>query len=319
MKAAILGAGVIGQGWAVRFALMGWDVSVYDQTPGAATTCRARLAAVSEHVETLYGPLPPKGEISQGTDLAETLANTQWIQESLPEDLMLKQTLYEQIAERATDAPICSSTSGFKPSDLIADTASLSSRFLVCHPFNPVYLLPLVEVVPHTSVEKKTIKSVLSILESLGMRPLRVRKEIDAHIADRLLEAVWREALWLVKDGVATTADIDEAITHGFGLRWAQMGLFETYRLGGGALGMAHFLEQFGPALEWPWSRLTDVPDLDGRLIAQIVEQSDQQSGSYTTDELAEIRDRNLVAIMQAMKAVDWGVGKHLNQRRPSP
>lgn len=232
---------------------------------------------------------------------------------------MLKQTLYAKIAERATDAPICSSTSGFKPSDLIADTASLSSRFLVCHPFNPVYLLPLVEVVPHTSVEEETIKSALSVLESIGMRPLRVRKEIDAHIADRLLEAVWREALWLVKDGVATTADIDEAITHGFGLRWAQMGLFETYRLGGGALGMARFLEQFGPALEWPWSRLTDVPNLDDRLIAQIVEQSDQQSGAHTTDELAEIRDRNLVAIMQAMKAVDWGVGKHLNHLRHSP
>lgn len=318
MKAAILGAGVIGQGWAVRFALMGWEVSVYDQTPGAAEACRSRLAAVNPHVETLYGPLPPRGEILQSADLAETLAGAQWIQESLPEDLVLKQTLYAQIAEVATQTPICSSTSGFKPSDLIANTPSLSSRFLVCHPFNPVYLLPLVEVVPHASVGEKTITWALSALDGIGMRPLRVRKEIDAHIADRLLEAVWREALWLVKDGVATTADIDEAITHSFGLRWAQMGLFETYRLGGGTGGMAHFLEQFGPALQWPWSRLTDVPEMDDRLIAQIVAQSDQQSGKHTADELAEIRDRNLVAIMQAMKTVDWGVGKHLNQHRHS-
>ena len=116
----------------------------------------------------------------------------------------------------------------------------------MCHPFNPVYLLPLVEVVPHAAVPETTIDTCLERLRSIGMAPLRVRKEIDAHIADRLLEAVWREALWLVKDGVATTSDIDQAITHGFGLRWAQMGLFETYRLGGGEQGMAHFLRQFG-------------------------------------------------------------------------
>ena len=111
------------------------------------------------------------------------------------------------------------------------------------------------------------------------MKPVILRAEIDAHIGDRLLEAVWREALWLVRDGIATTQDIDQIITHGFGLRWAQMGLFETYRMAGGEAGMSHFLAQFGPALAWPWTKLMDVPDLDDALIDKIVSQSDEQSG----------------------------------------
>jgi carnitine 3-dehydrogenase len=111
------------------------------------------------------------------------------------------------------------------------------------------------------------------------MFPLTVRKEIDAHIADRFLEAVWREALWLVKDGVATTEEIDEAIRMGFGLRWAQMGLFETYRIAGGEAGMRHFLEQFGPCLTWPWTKLMDVPEFNDELVDLIAGQSDAQSG----------------------------------------
>ena len=119
------------------------------------------------------------------------------------------------------------------------------------------------------------------VLSQLGMHPLRVRKEIDAHIADRLLEAVWREGLWLINDGIATTQEIDDAIRYGFGLRWAQMGMFETYRIAGGEAGMAHFIEQFGPALEWPWTKLMNVPDLTDELINKIASQSDQQSGQY--------------------------------------
>ena len=107
------------------------------------------------------------------------------------------------------------------------------------------------------------------------------RAEIDAHVADRLLEAVWRESLWLVKDGIATTEEIDDAIRYGFGIRWAQMGLFETYRVAGGEAGMKHFMSQFGPALKWPWTKLMDVPDFDETLVDLIAGQSDAQSGAY--------------------------------------
>lgn len=147
------------------------------------------------------------------------------------------------------------------------------------------------------------------------MRPLRIRAEIDAHIAGRLLEAVWREALWLVKDGLATTQEVDDAIRYGFGLRWAQMGLFETYRIAGGEAGMAHFLEQLGPALKWPWSRLTEVPDLDAGLVKTISDQSDAQSANLDIRDLERARDDNLVAILRALKGQGAAAGKLLKEQ----
>ena len=140
-----------------------------------------------------------------------------------------------------------------------------------------------------------------------------MRKEIDAHIADRLLEVIWREALWLVKDDVATTQEIDDAIRLGFGLRWAQMGLLETYRTAGGEAGMRHFIAQFGPCLEWPWTRLTDVPELTEDLIDKIAEQSDAHSGSMTVRELERHRDQNLVGLLRALKDRDSAAGAHIN------
>mgnify|MGYP001827222329 CR=1 FL=1 len=148
------------------------------------------------------------------------------------------------------------------------------------------------------------------------MHPLHVRVEIDAFIADRLLEAVWREALWLVNDGVATTSEIDDAITYGFGLRWAQMGLFETYRTAGGAGGFRHFIEQFGPTLDWPWTKLVDTPDFTPELVDTLVEQSDAQSGSYSIRELERIRDRNIVGFLKVLEANDWASGRTIGAQR---
>ena len=125
-------------------------------------------------------------------------------------------------------------------------------------------------------------QSAAEFYREVGMKPLILRKEIDAFIADRLLEAVWREGLWLIRDDVATTEELDDAIRYGFGLRWAQMGLFETYRVAGGEAGMRHFISQFGPTLSWPWTKLMDVPELNEELINKIVTQSDEQSGIYS-------------------------------------
>ncbi len=146
------------------------------------------------------------------------------------------------------------------------------------------------------------------------MKPLILRKEIDAFIADRLLEAVWREGLWLIRDDVASTEELDDAIRYGFGLRWAQMGLFETYRVAGGEAGMRHFISQFGPTLSLPWTKLMDVPELNEELIEKIVAQSDAQSGMHSIRELERIRDDNLVAIMQGLKLHDWGAGALLKE-----
>jgi carnitine 3-dehydrogenase len=150
---------------------------------------------------------------------------------------------------------------------------------------------------------------------------LLVRKEIDAHIADRFLEAVWREGLWLIKDGIATTEEIDNAIRYGFGLRWAQMGLFETYRIAGGEEGMAHFIAQFGPCLDWPWTKLMDVPELTDELVQQIADQSDAQSGNLSIRALERKRDNNLVAILRSLKqqgnAAGALIGEHDRNLQP--
>ena len=148
------------------------------------------------------------------------------------------------------------------------------------------------------------------------MKPVHVRVEIDAFVADRLLEAVWREALWLINDGVATTHEIDDIIRFGFGLRWAQMGLFENYRIAGGEGGMKHFIEQFGSSLEWPWSKLTDTPELTDELIDRISEQSDEQSGHHTIRELERIRDNNLVDVLLALESNSWGAGLSVSTLR---
>ncbi len=312
--AAIIGGGVIGGGWAARFLLMGWDVRVFDPDPEAERKIGEVLANARRSLPGLSDvALPAEGKLSFHDTISDAVRGASWIQESVPERLDLKRKVYQTIQEHCIPtAVIGSSTSGFKPSEL-QGCATRPAQIVVTHPFNPVYLLPLVELVTTDKNSAPMVAKAKAILTDLGMYPLHLRAEIDAHIADRFLEAVWREALWLIKDGIATTEEIDNAIRYGFGLRWAQMGLFETYRIAGGEAGMRHFIEQFGPCLEWPWTKLMDVPDLTEDLINQIADQSDAQSGAYSIRELERARDDNLVTILRGLKAQDWGAGALLN------
>ncbi len=311
-KAAIIGGGVIGGGWAARFLLNGWNVSVFDPDPEAERKIGEVMANARRALPALSDvPMPPEGKMTFHDSITDAVQGAEYIQESVSERLDLKHRVFSQIQQVAHGVPIGSSTSGFKPSELQEGAADPSVIF-VAHPFNPVYLLPLAEVVPSAKSSPQVIEHAKQILREIGMFPLHVRKEIDAHIADRFLEAVWREALWLVKDGVATTEEIDEAIRMGFGLRWGQMGLFETYRVAGGEAGMKHFMAQFGPALKWPWTKLMDVPEFNDELVDLIAGQSDAQSGHHTIRELERIRDGNLVGFLRVLKDRDWGAGRVL-------
>jgi len=314
--ATIIGGGVIGGGWAARFLLNGWDVRVFDPDPEAGRKIGEVLANARRALPGLSDvALPPEGKLSFHTDMAEAVSGASWIQESVPERLELKHKVLAEVqAVCDPQAVIGSSTSGFKPSELQQGTKR-PGQIVVAHPFNPVYLLPLVELVATEANPGELVRRAKATLESLGMYPLHVRKEIDAHIADRLLEAVWRECLWLVKDGIATTEEIDEAIRMGFGLRWAQMGIFDTYRVAGGEAGMKHFMAQFGPCLEWPWTKLMDVPEFTEELVDLIAGQSDAQSGHMSIREMERQRDDNLVGMMRALKAQGWGAGAVLAQQ----
>jgi 3-hydroxyacyl-CoA dehydrogenase len=313
---AVIGCGVIGAAWVARMRLRGVDVRVFDPAPNAADV----IEEVAQHAATAWAGLglatDHLGALTVCASIDDAVAPAALIQECVPERLDIKHDTLRSIETAAPlDALLASSTSGFKPTELAAALAN-PERFVVAHPFNPVYLLPLVEVVGGEDTSVDTIDRAMTFYAGLGMRPLHVRVEIDAFIADRLLEAVWREALWLVHDGVATTEEIDDSIRYGFGLRWAQMGLFETYRTAGGAGGMRHFLAQFGPALEWPWTKLTDTPEWTDDLVETIASQSDAQSGDRTISELLSERDRNLVAILKALESVDAGAGRTLAELR---
>ncbi len=309
MHVALVGGGVIGGGWAGRLVENGVDVVVHDPHPEAERRVREAL----ENAERAWGRLTlaprVRGTVSFARSLDAAVRDADVVQESAPEDEALKRRLLAEIdAHARTDALVCSSSSGLLPSRLQADM-SKPERFVVGHPFNPVYLLPLVEVVAGERTSEEAVEHAMSFYASLGMKPLRVRKEIDGFVADRLLEALWREALWLVHDDIATVEEVDDAIRYGAGLRWAQMGTFLTYRIAGGEEGMRHFLAQFGPALEWPWSKLTDVPELTDELIEKIAAQSDLQAAGLSVRELERLRDDNLVALIQALRSREYGAG----------
>ncbi len=314
MHVALIGGGVIGGGWAGRLVENGVDVVVYDPHPDAERRVREVLANAERAWSTLTLAPRTRGSVSFAPTLADAVRDAEVVQESTPEDESLKRRLLAEICEQARpDALVCSSTSGLLPSRLQADM-SRPERFVVGHPFNPVYLLPLVEVVAGEQTSEETVERAVAFYASLGMRPLRVRSEIDGFVADRLLEALWREALWLVHDGVATVSEIDDAIRFGPGLRWAQMGTFLTYRIAGGEDGMHHFLSQFGPALEWPWSKLTDVPELTPELVERIAQQSDAQAEGLSVRELERVRDDNLVAVLQALRTTRYAAGAVLHE-----
>ncbi|APO72418.1 bifunctional 3-hydroxyacyl-CoA dehydrogenase/thioesterase protein (plasmid) [Rhizobium gallicum] len=316
-KAACIGGGVIGGGWIARFLLAGIDVDVFDPHPDARRIIGEVLTNAERAYAMLTGaPLPKRGKLTFCGSLEEAVVDADWIQESVPERLDLKRSVLAQIdAAARPDALIGSSTSGLLPTDLQQDM-QYPERLFVAHPYNPVYLLPLVEIVGGEKTAMATIKAAMEKLPPIGMKGVHIAKEIEAFVGDRLLEALWREALWLIHDDICTVETLDDVIRYSFGLRWAQMGLFETYRIAGGEAGMRHFLQQFGPCLAWPWTKLTNVVDLDDALVEKIGQQSDEQAAGRSIRELERIRDENLVGILQALKGSNggkgWGGGKLL-------
>jgi carnitine 3-dehydrogenase len=302
---------VIGGGWAARFLLNGHDVRLFDPDPQAERKVAEVLAnARAANAALLTAPLPAEGALTLVASPEEAATGVAFLQESAPERVELKRALLAAADSAApADVVFGSSTSGLLPTLLQADMRH-PERLCVGHPFNPVYLLPLVEVVGGERTASATLDRAVEVYRSLGMEPLRLRKEVDGFVADRLLEALWREALWLVEDGVATVSEIDDAIRFGAGLRWSFMGTFLTYRIAGGEAGMRHFMAQFGPALQWPWSKLTDVPELDQELLDTIVSQSDEQADGASVRDLERLRDGCLVAVMQGLRSQGYGAGR---------
>lgn len=308
----IIGTGVIGAGWAARALAHGLDVVAWDPAPGWQGRLSAAVGNAWPALEKVgLFPGASLDRLRCADSLGAVCRTAGFIQECAPERLELKQVLHEQIDSYAPpEVIVASSTSGLLPTDL-QSRCRHPERLVVGHPFNPVYLLPLVEVLGGAGTSTESIDRAMKFYRDLGMHPLRVRTEIEGFLSDRLQEALWRELLHLVNDGVATTEELDTAIVYGPGLRWAFMGSCLSYHLAGGDAGMDDFLKQFGPALKLPWTRLP-APELSEELIARMAEGTRRQTDGRTVKELERLRDDCLVAIMQALKHFEIGAGRTL-------
>ena len=311
-RAGLIGGGVIGSAWAARLLINGIDVDLFDPADGV----ERRINDVLENALRAYrrmtlAPVSVRGKLSIVHSVEDAVSKADFIQESGPERIDVKKALMKEICSFAdADVIVASSSSGLLPSEM-QEGVTHPERIIVGHPFNPVYLMPLVEIVGGSQTSDQVKESARVFYAGIGMHPLVVRKEVEAFIADRLMEALWREALHLLNEDVATADELDQAIAYGPGIRWAFMGSFLTFRIAGGEGGMRHFMSQFGPALKWPWTRF-DGPDLSDELLDKISAQSDEQAQGRSILELERKRDDCIVAILQGLRVNDNAAGRVL-------
>jgi carnitine 3-dehydrogenase len=299
-----LGAGPIGAGWSAGFLARGYQVTAYIHDMAEEASLRSLIDTAWVSLESLgLADGASRDNLRCTSDLAEAVANADFVQESAPEDLDLKQSLYARLGELVAEhVVISSSTSGLPMTDIQARCPS-PQRTVVGHPFNPPYLLPLVEVVGGAKTDPEAVNWVVDFYRIAGKAPLALSREIPGFIATRLQEAMWREVLHMIDNDEATVEQIDFAIVNGPGPRWAMMGPCLTYHIGGGEGGMAYCLDQFGPALKLPWTRL-EAPELAQELRDRLIAGADLVAGGRDYAELNRERDLGLVAISKALKAI---------------
>jgi carnitine 3-dehydrogenase len=294
----VIGTGVIGGGWAAHFLRRGYDVVAWDPGPGAAARLSAMLDTAWPSLERLgLSPGADRGRLRWADSLEEALADTDFVQESSPEVLDDKVRLLARIDEATSpDVVVASSTSGLLMSDMAVDCTH-PDRFLVGHPFNPPYLIPLVEVVGGRKTDPAAVSWAEAFYTAAGKIALTMEQEVPGFVGNRLQEALWREALHMVDSGQATVQQIDASIAHGPGLRWAIMGPMLTFHLAGGQGGMGHMLDHFGPALLEPWTRL-EAPLLTTELRDRVVAGAVAEARGRTVSELEQKRDAFLVDLL---------------------
>jgi carnitine 3-dehydrogenase len=298
----IVGTGVIGGGWAMHFLAQGLDVVVFDPDPQA----EARLGRMTDYAWPALEKLGLKPGASPDRltlvpTLAEAVTDVDVVQENTPEVLESKIAVFGQMdAAASTETLLLSSTSGLSMTDMQVGCTH-PERAVVGHPFNPPYLIPLVEVVGGKQSSQAAIDWAAEFYSAHGKRVIKMKRELPGFIASRLQEAMWREMLHMVNNDEATVQEIDVAIAYGPGLRWAIMGPGMVYHLAGGEGGMAHVLDQFGPSLKWPWTRL-EAPELTDDLRQRMIAGCESQAQGRSVAQMIRERDDCLIEIIKVLE-----------------
>ena len=301
-KVAVIGTGVIGTGWIIRCLAHNKIVNAFDKDLKLKTSLVTEIKRTWPYVKKLFNKknLNLKN-LKYFTSIEDTLKDADFIQECATENYSLKTNLISSIGKYSKkNSIIASSSSGLLPTRIYSKCKN-PKRGLIGHPFNPVYLLPAVEIVPGKKTSMKFVNKAKKFYQSISMNPIMVKNELPGYLSDRLQEALWREGLHIINEGFATTKDLDRAIEDGPGLRWSLMGTFLTFHLAGGKSGMKHMLEQFGPALKLPWTKLK-APNLSRKLIYRLVEGTKKQSKGKTVEKISNIRDEYLVELQKLRK-----------------
>ena len=309
-KIAVIGTGVIGSGWIIRFLAHDKKVIAYDKDKKFEKKVITEIKQTWPYVKKLFNKKKLKlKNFRYVTSLQEALKDADFIQECAPENYKLKTKLMEIIGKYSKpNAIISSSSSGLLPSKIYSKCKN-PSRTIIAHPFNPVYMIPGVELVPGKKTKKNILNKAYKFYRSISMNPIMLKKELPGYLSDRLQEALWREALHIVNEGYATTKDLDRAIEDGPGLRWSLMGTFLTFHLAGGKAGMKHMLEQFGPALKLPWTKLK-APKLSKKLSSRVITGTRKQAKGKSVEEISKIRDEYLVKLQKLRKKYEDKIRK---------
>ena len=301
-KVAVIGTGVIGAGWIIRCLAHNKIVHAYDKDIKLKKNLIAEIKRTWPHVKKLFNKKTLNlKNFKYFTSIEEALSGADLIQECASENYALKTKLMNTIGKYAkSNAIISSSSSGLLPTRIYSKCKN-PERAMIGHPFNPVYLLPAVEIVPGKKTSRKNLNLAKKFYKTISMNPIMVKHELPGYLSDRLQEALWREGLHIIKEGHATTEGLDRAIEDGPGLRWSLMGTFLTFHLAGGKAGMRHMLEQFGPALKLPWTKLK-APTLSNKLTDRLVEGTKKQSKGKSVTKISNIRDEYLVELQKLRK-----------------
>ena len=298
---AVIGIGVIGTGWIIRFLYNQKKIKVYDPNIEQKKNLLKEIKRVEPTLKKIYKKkINLSKQLEFSKSLKDAVENADLIQENAPENETLKKNLIEEISKYSKiNSIIASSSSGLLPSK-IQSKCKNPKRLIIAHPFNPVYLLPLVELVAGKKTDKKFINKANLFYSNIGMKTLVLKKELPGYLSDRLQESIWRESLHIINEGYASTQDLDDAIIYGPGLRWSLMGTFLTFHLAGGKMGMTHMLEQFGPALKLPWTKLK-APILNSKLKNKIINGTKKQSKKRSVENLSNLRDNFLIDLQKLL------------------